>query len=46
MDLNKIIIFGIIFFIFFTGLGWSILSLIYLWLKLKFQEIKEGVFTK
>jgi len=46
MEINNIIIFGFIFFIFFTGLGWAILSLIYTWLKLKISEIKEGVFLK
>ena len=44
MEPNKLIIFGIIFFVFFTGLGWAILSLIYTWLKIKLNEIKEGVY--
>ena len=44
MDLTKVIIFGIVFIIFFTGLGGAIFSLIYTWLKLKIEEIKEGVY--
>ena len=46
MESYFIILFGIIFLTFFTGLGWSILSLIYTWLKIKLNEMKEGVFTK
>ena len=46
MELYHIILAAAVFLVFFTGLGWSILSLIYLWLKLKIQELKEGVFTK
>ena len=44
--ITKIIGFGFIFLILFTGLGWAILSLIYTWLRLKITEIKEGVFSK
>ena len=43
MTLHKVFLFGIIFLILFTGLGWAILSLIYTWVKLKLEEIKEGV---
>ena len=46
MEINNVIIFGIIFFIVFTGVGWAILNLIYTWLKIKLNEIKEGVFLK
>ena len=44
MDIYYIIGFAAVFLVFFTGLGWSILSLIYIWLKLKFEELKEGVY--
>jgi|10_taG_2_1085330.scaffolds.fasta_scaffold52921_5 Na+-translocating ferredoxin:NAD+ oxidoreductase RnfG subunit len=44
MDIYKVIIFGIVFFILFTGLGTAILNLIYTWTKLKIEEIKEGVY--
>ena len=43
MELYHIAFFGIMFFVFFTGLGWAILSLMYTWLRIKIIEIKDKV---
>ena len=44
MDLYKIMIFGIIFLMIISGLGFAIISLLYTWIRLKLEEIKEGVY--